>query len=114
MSSQDGALCIWLLWRTNSRGPRVWVLSGFDLTVERLGKNNEIFLSRIFKIYEKLAKRKFGEGRVGLGALIKIKLNNVLEANIDCIEGKTEGRSQVEEHEYVCFLETCKKAIKFK
>lgn len=114
MSSQDGALCIWLLWRTNSRGPRVWVLSGFDLTVERLGKNNEIFLSRIFKIYEKLAKRKFGEGRVGLGALINIKLNNVLEANIDCIEGKTEGRSQVEEHEHVCFLETCKKAIKFK
>lgn len=97
------------------RGPRVWVLSGFDLIVERLGKNNEIFLSCIFKIYEKLAKRKFGEGRVGLGALINIKLNNVLEANIaDCKEGKAEGRSQVEEHEHVCCLETCKKAIKFK
>lgn len=55
MSSQDGVSCIWLLWRDVfclyggriPRGPRVWVLSGFDLVVEGLGKNND-FLESYF------------------------------------------------------------------
>ena len=64
--------------------------------VERLGKSNEIFLSQISKKKKKLwgtCKRKLVEGRVGLGALFSIKLNNVFEANVvDDIGGKEEGR----------------------
>ena len=59
--------------------------------VER--KSNGIFLSQISKNFEELVERKFVEGRVWLGALFGIKLDNVLEANpVDDKRGKGEGR----------------------
>ena len=61
--------------------------------VERLGKSSGIFLSRISKNLEGLVEIKFVEGRVGLGALFDIKLDNVWEANtVDDIGGKGEGK----------------------
>ena len=67
--------------------------SGFDLVAKRMGKSNEIFLSRIPKNFEELVERKFVEGRVGLRALFGIKLDNVLEANaLNDIGGKGEGK----------------------
>ena len=45
--------------------------------VTRLGKNSGIFLSRISKNFEGLVEIKFVKGRVGLGALFDIKLDNV-------------------------------------
>ena len=45
--------------------------------VEKLGKSSGIFLSRISKNLEGLVEIKFVEGRVGLGALFDIKLDNV-------------------------------------
>ena len=60
---------------------------------KRLGKSSGIFLSPISKIFKELVERKFVEGRVGLGAVFGIELDNVFEANVvDDIRGKGEGR----------------------
>lgn len=57
---------------------RWWVDSTWWL--KKLEKNNEILLSQIFKIFEKLVERNFVEGRVGSEANV-----------IDNTGGKVEG-----------------------
>ena len=58
------------------------------MITKRSGKSSGIFLSRISKNFEELVERKFVEGIKGLRALFGIKLKNILEANVDDIEGK--------------------------
>ena len=52
---------------------------GFDLMAKRSGKSSRIFLSRISKNFKELVERKFVEGRVWLGTLFGIKLDNVVD-----------------------------------
>ena len=100
--------------------PRVEVLTGFDWVAKRLDISNEIFLLKhYFQNIWEFIERKFVEQKVGLRVLFSIKLDNVLETNIiddtrSKIKDRTKGRFQVEEHDHVCFPETCKKAIKSK
>ena len=100
--------------------PRVEVLTGFDWVAKRLDISNEIFLLKhYFQNIWEFIERKFVEQKVGLRVLFSIKLDNVLETNtIDDtrskIKDRAKGRFQAEEHDHVCFPETCKKAIKSK
>ena len=81
MGSQYPCFC-------GGRSPQIQTTSRFDLITKRSGKSSGIFLSRISKNFEELVERKFVEGIKGLRALFGIKLKNILEANVDDIEGK--------------------------